>query len=106
METCRHGHPWTPQNTVFNSAGYRVCRACRRMAGVKSQRKYNAARFSPSQMTLLRQAAFGFAADDWTDLATVRALARRGLIYRSAGRYQLTEAGEQALAGLTVPAPQ
>lgn len=30
METCRHGHPWTPDNIYTNPAGVQTCRACKR----------------------------------------------------------------------------
>lgn len=31
IPTCRHGHPWTPENTYINpSNGGRVCRECHR----------------------------------------------------------------------------
>ena len=31
MNTCRHGHPWTPENTYVRANGkHRTCRACNR----------------------------------------------------------------------------
>ena len=30
IETCRHGHPWTPENIYIDPRGRRQCRACRR----------------------------------------------------------------------------
>lgn len=30
VTSCRHGHPYTPQNTHVNRAGSRICRTCAR----------------------------------------------------------------------------
>jgi hypothetical protein len=29
MTTCKRGHPRTPENTRYDSRGYRVCKACK-----------------------------------------------------------------------------
>jgi hypothetical protein len=97
-DTCRHGHPWTPENTYINPAGYRVCRACQSVNAVRANRKYRATTLRPIQVALLRRIAAGIRATDHCDADTLRAIVRRGLIYRTAGEYRLTEAGEQALA--------
>lgn len=94
-ETCRHGHLWA-ENAIIRANGSRVCRACRLTSSSRSNWK-RAGKLTASQLTMLRAIGRGIAVDA-VDPTTLRALARRGLIVRSNGRYILTEAGEQTLA--------
>lgn len=29
--TCKHGHPYTPENTRISQTGHRICRTCERL---------------------------------------------------------------------------
>jgi hypothetical protein len=97
-DTCRHGHPRTPDN--LTPAGR--CLACTRVSRARYERK-RAGRLRPNQAALLRRVAAGMPADSNCDPSTLRAVARRGLIVHSGGAYRLTGAGEQALAAATAP---
>lgn len=33
MNTCKHGHPWTPANSYTDTRGALVCRECKRLSG-------------------------------------------------------------------------
>ncbi|QAY71796.1 HNH endonuclease [Xylanimonas protaetiae] len=39
LDTCKHGHPWTPSNTYIHpQRGHRQCRACRANASRRQRR--------------------------------------------------------------------
>jgi hypothetical protein len=40
-ETCKHGHPWTPENTkIVKKTGARQCRTCIRAAQAREREQY------------------------------------------------------------------
>lgn len=90
--TFRCGHDRTPANTCG-----RACRTCKN-AHARAMYRHQ---LTERQVGLLRRLRFHVAGlnEMANDPGTVRALAERGLIQRSRGRWALTAAGELAVEG-------
>jgi hypothetical protein len=106
-DTCHRGHLRTPAGTYVSPRGYKRCRACAREDQKKWIAAHPEANLTRHQVRFLKKVDSGLAnrpgynGGDRPSPQLIEALGRRGYIYRTAGTWQLTEAGQTALAALT-----